>query len=193
MQEMQSFRKRVDIIPSTWFHWNGAGLGLVAESSVRYLWGKRLQDERPIITQKEYLRSDISHLFPGIKLGNTIDVIDFQASGIYQCLGGACYPNLQSIMEKLGDVSRYQNPRGQGRMTLLSDSFGFQIAGWYAHHFSEIMHISTNNLNRLDKGELEQLRQFLFKDASQDNVLFLYHDVSLLYGRLGADLDKLGL
>ena len=193
LQEMRAIRGRTSIIPNSWFHWNGAGLAIVVEASVHALWGKSPNADPPLKTRNEYLKSDISHLFPGVHRGDEVEIIDFTVSGISQCLGGACFPELRPVMEKLSDVSRYRNPRGHGRLILVSDSFGSQIAGWYARHFAEVVHVSTNYLERLDKSELAQLRHTIVGNAGQDKVLFLYHDGTLLYGRLGLDLDKLGL
>lgn len=192
-QEMLDLRRRTDIIPPNWFHWNGTGVGTVAQLSTHHFWGKDAEQATPVVTQKQHLQSDIAHLFPGVKLGSDIETIDFAASGITQCLGAGCFPELRSLADKLVDVSRYRNPSGKDRLILLSDSFGSQISGWYARHFAEVVHLSTNNLDRLDKSEVAQLRGALFKHAGGSKILFLYHDGSLLYGRLGMDLDRLGL
>jgi hypothetical protein len=192
LEAMLQMKRDVDVIPKTWFHWAGAGPRLVARTSVAELWHRDPREGIPIPVEKKPLPSDISHLFPGIALPSEVETADFPAAGIEQCLGARCFPEMPAIMEKLGDVSRYRNKRlPSGRLVLFSDSFGYHIAGWYSSYYREVIHISTNSLERLDRAEIEQLRQAFLHRGQQDDVLFLYHDVSILFGRLAKDVQML--
>lgn len=194
MDKMRALRNEVDVIPRSWFHWAGAGPRRIARFSAEDLWSRNTSDAKPMVTVKRLVPSDISHLFPGIPLASEMEVADFAASGISQCRGGACFPEMLSIMEKLGDVSRYvNNAAPAGRLILVSDSFGQHIAGWYSSYYREVLHVSTNDLRRLDPRELEQLRETLFKGNSSDNVLFLFHDGSILNGRMVQDIGDWAL
>lgn len=191
---MREIERTTHVIPNTWFHWAGTGPRRVAEASARHLWNIPTAKSVAIPSKMMYRSSDISHLFPGIALGSDIEVADYAGSGIDACIGGRCFDELASIMNRLGDVSYYRNERAPGgRLVLFSDSFGAHIAGWYASHFREVVHVSTNNLEQLSRDELATLRTMLLSPRPESHLLFIYHDASVLVGRLGADLDKLGL
>ncbi|MFC7514348.1 hypothetical protein ACFQUU_04960 [Herbaspirillum sp. GCM10030257] len=194
IDDMRAIERTANVIPVTWFHWSGTGPRMVAEASVRHFWDAKARATPTLHTSQQSLPSDIAHLFPGVELNSSVEVADFKASGITECGGPSCYPQLQAAMAKLGDVSRYINPLAPNRrLVMLSDSFGRHIAGWYAPYYREVIHLSTNNLAQLDDSEIHGLRSAFFQSAEHTHVLFLYHDGSLLSGRLAVDLGKLGI
>jgi hypothetical protein len=187
LERMRSLEPNVHAIPKTWFHWAGAGPRVVAEDTVRRFWGFA-QRQPPLVIHPEMRDSDISHLFEGVRLQSEIEVADYAASGIEACDGPQCFPELGTIAGKLGDVSRYRNPAAPGRrLVLFSDSYGHYIAGDFAPYFREVVHLSTNTFGLLNSAELAMLRQtFLHPEFGQE-LLFVYHDVSVLWGRIEAD------
>jgi hypothetical protein len=74
---------------------------------------------------------------------------------------------------------------------LVTDSFGYAGAPEFARYYSEVVYISTNMLARLSPDEVAQLRRWLFRPGSGDEVLFLYHDASVYSDRILDDLKLL--
>jgi hypothetical protein len=91
-------------------------------------------------------------------------------------------------MEKLWQMSTYRNPKApRGRLVIVSDSFGLPVAGWYSRYYKEVVHLCTNNMDQLAEQELQPIRTYLFDEAKGGDLLFLYHDVTVHAGRIGAD------
>jgi hypothetical protein len=192
LEEMRAMKPHAMALPKTWFHWAGEGAQLVAQRSAEHFWNVKADDTKPLVTRVERLPSDLSHLFPGVKLASPVTTIDFAASGVEECSGGHCFPEAQDIMDKLGDVSRYRNEKApRGKLILVTDSFGRYIAGWYSRYYRDVMHISTNAVDRLSEAEMTRLRQLLLEQGRVGDVLFLYHDAGVLAGRAGIDLKKI--
>lgn len=96
------------------------------------------------------------------------------------------------IAQKLSDVSRYRNERAPAkRLVLFSDSYGHYVAGAYAPFFREVMHFSTNALTLLNQEELAALRKTLSQQDGKQMLLFVYHDASVLNGRVEVDRKML--
>ncbi|RJF98240.1 hypothetical protein [Noviherbaspirillum saxi] len=193
--EAKQIGQTTPVIPKTWFHWSGTGPRLIAAASVRHFWDTNASSATDLKTSEQLKPSDISHLFPGVELESKVEVADFKVSGIEQCAGPACHhPALQSVMAKLGDISLYRNASAPDRrLVMLSDSFGQHIAGWYSPFYREVVHLSTNNLAMLDDVEIKAIHAHFLQPAESQHLLFLYHDGSLLSGRLEVDLKKLGV
>jgi hypothetical protein len=184
---MRSLEPNVHAIPKTWFHWAGVGPRVAAAESVRRFWPLPAP-QRTLMTKVESRSSDISHLFEGVRLSSDMEVIDNAASMIDSCEGPQCFPELGAIAQKLGDVSRYRNERAPAeRLVLFSDSYGHYVAGAYAPFFREVMHFSTNSLSLLSQEELAALRKVLVRSDGKQKLLFVYHDGSVLTGRVEAD------
>ena len=117
-----------------------------------------------------------------------MEFIDYAASMIDSCEGPQCFPELGAIARKLGDVSRYRNKRAPAeRLILFSDSYGHYVAGAYAPFFREVMHFSTNSLALLNQEELTALHTVLSQGDGKQKLLFVYHDASVITGRVEAD------
>jgi hypothetical protein len=193
METMRRLEPGEHAIPKTWFHWAGAGPRAVAQESVRRFWPTRAAPApAPLASRTASKDSDIAHLFEGVRLASEVEETDYAASGIDACDRPQCFPELGRIAEKLGDVSRYRNDRAQaGRLVLFSDSYGHYIAGGYSPFFREVVHFSTNNFGLLSADDMAALRQMFLQRAADQQVLFVYHDVSVLWGRIEADQKKL--
>jgi hypothetical protein len=188
-KEMQAEAAGMDVFPKTWFHWMGDGPRTVAGLTMERFWGVGKDKGVPLATKIEKMPSDLSHLFPGIELSSQVRAIDFQASGVDVCMGPTCFGEaLRPTMEKLWQMSTYRNPKApRGRLVIVSDSFGQPVAGWYSRYYKEVVHVCTNFMDQLSEPELRPIRKYLFDDAGGDDVLFLYHDVTVHAGRIGAD------
>lgn len=194
LEELRAAGGGAALVPKTWFHLTGAGSRLLAEKSVaRFSDANANSGAGPALkTRMETQPSDLSHLFPGVRLASEVEAIDFAASEVTECAGGKCYPEMQEAMEKLGDVSRYRNTRAaKGSLIILSDSFGRYSAPWFSRYYRDVMHVSTNAADRLSASEMKQLREWLLEQGKRGEVLFLYHDAGVLAGRVGMDLKKI--
>ena len=190
--EMLALKERVPVFPKTWYHWAGAGPREISGLSVEYFWNIPGHQGRAIAESSIRTPSDISHLFPGVNLSNTIEHPDHLRSAINACLGPQCFPSLGSVADKLHDVAYYRNPAAaQRRLIILSDSFGQFIAGWYARYFQEVMHFSTNALGQLDAEEIQQFMAYLKQQAQTGRLLLLFHDGSVLWDRPAQVQEKL--
>jgi hypothetical protein len=190
--EMLALKDKISVFPQTWFHWAGAGSREVAGLSVKFFWGVPANTGRPLAEESKLSPSDISHLFPGVKLASQVEHPDHARSGIEACVGPRCFPSLGSVTNKLQDVAYYRNLAApQERLIILSDSFGKAIAGWYPRYFKEVIHFSTNSLNQLNVSENRQLWAYIKAQARIGHLLLLYHDGSTLWGRPEQDYENL--
>ena len=186
--EMREAAGQFDVFPKTWFHWSGAGPRLVAARAMAHWWGQDAASSAPLKTTLMTAPSDLEPLFPGVKLASQVDAVDFGASGGEACVGPSCFDALRPLMETLHQMSVYRNPNAaRARLVLITDSFGLPAAPWYARYYREVIHFSTNGIDRIDEARLAQLRQLLFRPHAGDDVLFLYHDVTVHAGRFALD------
>lgn len=193
LSEMWAMRERVEFFPKTHFHWGASGAGAVAALTERHFWGRGEDAGKPIPLSAKVRPSDVAYLFSGIERNSMADEPEFGGTTITPCFGPDCFPELKPLMEKLGVVGRYVNSApGLGpRLVIFSDSFGYLGAPMFARYHREVVYVSTNALVRLDAAEVDQLRKLMLVAGSDDEVLFLYHDATVLWGRVGTDLALL--
>ncbi len=194
LQEMRAQRDRVTFFPKHWFHWGGAGAAAVAGMTERHFWGRDDSFAPPIPLVAKEQPSEIRFMFPGIEKVGMVEDQDYAGTTITPCYGAACFPEaIRPMMEKLGVVGRYLNaaPKLGPRLVVLTDSFGYAGGPVFSRYHREVVFVSTNMLARLDEGEREQLRNLLFVPGSDDEVLFLYHDATVLANRIETDLGML--
>lgn len=193
LAEIRAQRDRITFFPKHYFHWDGAGAAAVAGMTERHFWGRDESFAPPIPIAAREQPSEIRYMFPGINPVNVVAEQDYTGTTITPCYGPPCFPDLQPAMEKLAVVGRYLNsaPKLGPRLVVLTDSFGYSGGPVFSRYHREVVFVSTNLLSRLDEKELEQLRKLLFVPGSDDEVLFLYHDATVLANRVGTDLDML--
>jgi hypothetical protein len=175
---MSALKDRLLVYPKENFHWDGNGPQPVAEHIASQYFG--IPRTSVLAMRDEVKPSDLQRFFPGIGLPISVSTPAYLDSGVSACAGGACFPELGGIAQKLGDVSRFQraNPRGP-RLLLISDSFGAGIAGYFSESFGEVWHISINNFNSLSAAEIQKLRDEMYGKYQPDKVLYLFHDYSM--------------
>jgi hypothetical protein len=185
-------KEHMDVFPRTWFHWGGSGTHLAADLAAQQFWGLPASAGMQLKSSRKSTPSDISHLFPGVRLASVVDTIDFGASGIGVCMDASCLPEVPGVNVKLYGLTRYHNHQApNGALLLVADSFGLQIAPWFAGQFKDVLQIATNNLAFLDAEETRRLREFIVGTGGKSRILFVYHDNSIQAGRIGIDLDAL--
>lgn len=193
LADMRAQRDRIMFFPKNYFHWAGAGAAAVAGMTERHFWGRSESFAPPIPMVAKEQPSEIRFMFPGINPVSMVQDQDYAGTTITPCYGAPCFPEIQPVMEKLGVVGRYLNsaPKLGPRLVVLTDSFGYSGGPVFSRYHREVVFVSTNMLVRLDEKEREQLRKLLFVPGSDDEVLFLYHDATVLANRIETDLGML--
>lgn len=189
LEAMRAARAGSAIFPATWFHWAGDGPRLAAELSMARFWAAPATP--PLAGKIERLPSDLDNLAPGIALASDVKLVDFAASGVQECHGPACFPEMPDLMAKLWGVNRFHNPAAPlPRLVLVTDSFGLSAAPWFARYYRDVLQVATNDLARLTPSEVERLKTLLFQQQTPQHLLFLYHDGTVQGGgRIASDLQ----
>ncbi|SFU88665.1 hypothetical protein [Pseudoduganella namucuonensis] len=195
LEQMRAAARETDLFPRTFFHWGGAGPRLVAEWSLGQFYGARPEQATPYTSGKQWLPSDVSHLFPGLERRSEVEVMDLDASGIAACHGAACFPGGPAVLEKF-ELALYRNPKAaRGRLLLITDSFGPPAAPWFARYYRETVLFNVNTLYLLEgprqERDLERVRRFLFDGREGDDVVVMYHDATVHAKRIALDFPKL--
>lgn len=194
LTEMRARREQITFFPKNYFHWAGAGAAAVAGMTERHFWWRDEHFAPPIPLVTKEQPSEIRFMFPGINPVSMVADQDYTGTTITPCYGAACFPEaIQPAMQKLGVVGRYLNsaPKLGPRLVVLTDSFGYSGGPVFSRYHREVVFVSTNLLERLDDKERQQLRDLLFVPGSDDEVLFLYHDATVLANRIDTDLTML--
>ncbi|MCD2517284.1 hypothetical protein LQ564_13300 [Massilia sp. G4R7] len=193
LHEMRAMRERVTLFPKNFFHWGNAGAGAVAALAEQHFWRRGLETGTPINLVARDTPSDVGFMFPGIERNAMVEHADFAGSTITPCYGPDCFPEIKPIMDKLYLIGRYVNSApGLGpRLVLVTDSFGYNALPMFARYHREVVLVGTNALESLSQGELARLRALLFVPGSDDEVLFLYHDATVLANRIDIDFNML--
>lgn len=192
LQQMRDASRETDLFPRTFFHWGGAGPRLTAEWTLRQFYGVQPSEATPYVSRKEWLPSDIGHLFPGIKQPSEVDVMDMAASHIDYCYGAACFDQPPVILKDF-EVIRLRNHNApRKRLVLITDSFGPPAAPWFARYYQEILLLNANTLYLVkQEADMEQIRQFVFADVARSDVIVLYHDATVHAARIKQDFSRL--
>lgn len=181
------------VFPKTWYHWAGAGPRIAADLSMQKFWPTGLAEVPPIPVANYDYPSDISHLFPGLRLSSNIEGVNFAVAGIKDCQGATCYPELSGFADKLWGINRFHNPKAKlARLVMVTDSFGLSLGQWYSRYYRDVIQIASNDFGRLSPTEMQQLKQFLFGADKDQYLLFVYHDGTLQSGnRIVGDMGTL--
>ncbi|MFA9217370.1 MAG: hypothetical protein ACEQSK_09715 [Sphingomonadaceae bacterium] len=187
---LRAARADAAIFPSTWFHWAGDGPRLAADLSVQRFWPMATPAPAPLASVMQTLPSDLDSLAPGLALHSKVKKVDFAASGVQECNGASCFPEMPDLMAKLWGVNRYQNPAAPlPRLVLITDSFGVSAGPWFARYYRDVLQVATNDLAQLAPAEVQRLKSLLFQQQTPQHLLFLYHDGTVQGGgRIGTDL-----
>jgi hypothetical protein len=192
LEAMRNASRETDLFPRTFFHWGGAGPRLTAEWTLRQFYGVEPTAATRYVSRKEWLPSDIGHLFPGIKRPSEVDVMDMAASHIDFCYGARCFDHPPRILNDF-EVIRLRNQYApRKRLVLISDSFGPPAAPWFARYYQETVLLNANTLYLVkQEADMEQVRRFVFGDAANTDYIVLYHDATVHAARIGQDFSKL--
>jgi hypothetical protein len=177
--QMRQIKSIAEAIPRTNFHWYGFAPHRIAQFVARERLGK---DRSLTIPERPALRkSDIGHLNPGAEWMNSVMEPDFTAAGVRSCVGLACLPEIAFLKPKFDEASRYVRrdmSAGEGRLLLLSDSFGAGIAGYFTEYFDEVVHLNVSEAVHLSSDQLDALRRWRAVQDVQYTILVV-HDGAL--------------
>ncbi|MES2151034.1 MAG: hypothetical protein V4508_14740 [Pseudomonadota bacterium] len=193
LAEMRAMPPEAPAFPPHYYHWSGNGPKVAAEASELRFWQRSASVATALKLGYRMGESDVKGMFPGIQIERPVGAPELAGSGIEACIGGDCFPGHVATMNKLGMVALYRNgaPGLGPRLVLLADSFGPNVAPWFARFHVEVLLIGTNQLISLSPAERAEVRALSFRADSKDELLYVYHDVSLYSGRIGYDLNML--
>ena len=168
-------------IPRQNFHW--AGIGPLRSAA----WIAETKLERhaafPMPTRVVRARSDITGFFPGVRIAGDVTVANAAEAGVVSCIGPPCFEAAlgADVARLLEDLRRYDGPGQEGRLLMLTDSFGAFVAEGFTPYFRQVVQVSLNNLPQLSGEQRARLRRALMEEYRPDVTLFLVHDWAATY------------
>jgi hypothetical protein len=181
LEPMLALKAQMPIIPRAGFHWASEGALRVAELVSEQELGMTRRLSLPLTPDNR--SSDLDGLLPGLGLHDRILKPDLRRAGIAVCWAERCgaLPGLPlAVSEAIG---RYRRPGAPaGRLVIIADSYGEEIAPDFVEYFGEVLHIRTNLTPKLSAQDRAALIHYALKDYHPDRVLLLYHDGALFNG-----------
>jgi hypothetical protein len=171
--QMLALKQSFDVIPRKHFHWAGEGPLRVAKQIARDRLGIEPSLELPL--RADNRTSDLNRLVPGLGARSRIRAPDYKAAPVQTCLADSCATSIPLPPPLLAPLVRFQRP-GAGRLLVVADSFGDEIAGTFVESFGDVLHLVTNLLPALAPAQRQQLADYLLQQYRPDVVLFVYHD-----------------
>ena len=168
-------------IPPHNFHWDGAGPLRAAAWIAETQFHRQPAFALPTRTLRK--RSDITGFFPGLRIMGDVVQAEETRAGVATCIGPDCFTASlgPETARLLADLRRHESPAPQGRLLLLTDSFGAFASAGFTPYFREVVQVSLNNLPQLSPPQRARLRQALIEEYRPDATLFLFHDWATTY------------
>ena len=130
---MQALNQKFDVLPRHHFHWAGEGPLRVAE----YVAGSMgLSQQLTLKLRPDNRSSDLNGFYPGVGLHDRIGNPNLRGSGVAQC-DARCKP------PPPGGVVTFTHP-GPGRLLVLADSFGDELAGNFSEFAGQVWLVRMN-------------------------------------------------
>ncbi len=130
---MQALNKQVDVLPRHHFHWAGEGPLRVAEHVAQ---GMDLPRELTLTLRPDNRSSDLNGFYPGLGLHDRIGTPNLPGAGVKQC-DERCQPPPPA------GVVTFTHP-GPGRLLVLADSFGDELAGNFSEFAGQVWLVRMN-------------------------------------------------
>ena len=130
---MQALNQHFDVLPRHHFHWAGEGPLRVAEFVANTM---NLPRELTLSLRPDNRSSDLNGFYPGLGLHDRLNTPNLPAAGVKQCDAG-CQPPLPA-----GVVSFTH--AGPGRLVVLADSFGDELAGNFSEFAGQVWLVQMN-------------------------------------------------
>jgi hypothetical protein len=166
-------------IPVYNFHWDGRGPKEVAEWLSENVLGRH----RAFALTGDIVHkpSDLTGFFPGVRLDNEVFEPNVEAAHVTACYGSSCFPRLGSAGAILEDMRRYHGPAAEGRLLLITDSFGAFVASDLTPYFRDVWQTSINNIHLLTPAQKAQFRETFLAEYRPETVLLLFHDGAAIF------------
>lgn len=163
---MQAMKPRFDVLPRHHFHWAGEGPLRVAEGVAD---GMGLHRAVELSLRPDNRASDLNGFYPGLGLHDRIGTPNLRAAGVAQYDAARCEPALPA-----GIVS-FSRP-GPGRILVIADSFGDEMAGDFAEYAGQVRLVQMNVALSAPPGLLARTLR-AFQAAA---LVVVYHDAGAL-------------
>ncbi len=163
---MQAMKARFLVLPRRHFHWAGEGPLRVAEFVAA---GMGLRQALALPLRPDNRASDLDEFDPGLAATDPIGTADLHAAGVAQCTGIRCDPALPEAL------TAYARP-GPGRLLLIADSFGEEVAGDFSEFAGQVRLVRMNPALGTPPAVLAAALASFHPTA----VIVLYHDAGAL-------------
>lgn len=131
---MQALKLRFDVLPPRHFHWAGEGPLRVAEEVADAM---GLQRAMVLTLLDDDRASDMNGFYPGLGLHDRVGTPNLRAAAVTQCSGTRCDPKLPAA------IVAFARP-GPGRILVLADSFGDELAGNFSEYAGVVWLVRMN-------------------------------------------------
>ncbi len=130
-------------------------------------------------------------LRPGLGLHDRVMKPDLRAARVGICSAERCGALPGVPLSANQAIARYRRPGARaGRLVIITDSFGEEIAPDFVEYFGEVLQIRTNLSPRLTEQDRGALMGYVLGAYHPDRVLLLYHDAAV-FGALVAPAQLL--
>ncbi len=160
---MLDLKKQFDVLPRHHFHWAGEGPLRVAEAVAEQMGLKR---SLTLTLRNDNRSSDLNGFDPGLGVHSLLREPYLRGSGVTQCDSARCPDPLPA------SIVNFRRP-GPGRLLVLADSFGDEIAGNFTEYVGQVWLVQMNVAFAQPPAPLADriLRQF-----RPDAIVIVYHD-----------------
>lgn len=165
-------------IPRHRFHWAGDVPVRVAERVAEQHWG--LSRSFPVPFLRKTRGSDFDGISPGLGLTDPVDEPQLHAVDVWDCWYGTCQiTGLQT--DAVRPLRSYRRP-GKGRLLIISDSFGEEIAPDFLQFFAEVWLVNTNLSRTMSPAARAVLAGWVDRYFRPGRVLLVFHDFGTTLG-----------
>ena len=163
---MQALKSRFEVLPRHHFHWAGEGPLRIAEGVADDM---KLHRALELSLRPDNRASDLNGFYPGLGLHDRIGTPNLRAAGVAQCDSARCNPPLPPSIVAFSRT-------GPGRILVVADSFGDEMAGDFSEYAGQVWLVRMN----LALAEPPSLLAPLLRSFHPDAVVVAYHDAGAL-------------
>lgn len=173
VQAMLALKTRTEAIPRHHFHWAGEAPLRVAELVAGQHWG--LPRSFPLPLARVSRSSDLQFLAPGAGLSDMIDAPQRRPAGMRTCHAAACA--VAGLPPGAAAPLEIHTRPGTGRLLVIANSFGDEIAPDFTEYFSEVWHVSLTVTPGMSAADRSALAAVLNAEFRGSRVLLVLHDL----------------
>jgi hypothetical protein len=180
--EMLRWKQQIEVIPRHRFHWAGEVPRRVTALLAETRWG--LTRDFPITFSRRSRTSDLNQLSPGLGLSDMVDEPQSRQAGVRECWSVKC--EIAELPEEARLPLTISARAGEGRLLIIADSFGDDIAPDFSEYFAEVWTVHTNYSRTISPASRKLLATELRQRFQGDRLLLIAHDFAVT-----GDFDKL--